>query len=239
MADVFEDRSELEPERLKLWELIARTPWLDWLLLTKRPENAARMAPASWSSGWPSNVWAMTTAEDQGRADERIPILLTLPAVVRGVSYEPALGPVDFRFPGVLKRSKPGDFDSWSAARQKEYIGASARAEYIARGETVDWVIVGGESGPGARPFEIEWARSVVEQCRQAGVAVFVTQLGAHVITSGMSGPGQHWPSGGTLLIDTGRGNFRKPLLDHRKGGNWFEWPEDLRVREFPEVAHG
>lgn len=95
MADVFEDHPELPPHRARLWALIERTPSLRWLLLTKRPENMRSMVPAFWNNGWPTNVWAGTTVEDQRRADERLPFLLDVPAVVRFVSCEPLLGPVN------------------------------------------------------------------------------------------------------------------------------------------------
>lgn len=94
------------------------------------------------------------------------------------------------------------------------------------------WIIVGGESGNGARPFHVEWARSIVAQCRAAGVACFVKQLGANTRWNGCSGPGEHWPSG-LRKTDTREGGWRVHLVD-RKGGDMAEWPEDLRVREFP-----
>ncbi len=95
MADVFEDHPVLVSERQKLWMLIDQTPWLNWLLLTKRPENILAMAP--WKDGlWPDNVWIGTSAGTQKRANERLPLLVQVPAVVRFVSYEPALEQVDF-----------------------------------------------------------------------------------------------------------------------------------------------
>lgn len=95
MADVFENRRELSIWREKLWGLIECTPWLDWLLLTKRPSLVGRFVP--WESRWPSNVWLGTTAESQEWAEQRIPFLLSYPAVVRFVSCEPLLGPLDLR----------------------------------------------------------------------------------------------------------------------------------------------
>lgn len=94
MGDVFEDRSDLIPEREKLWKLIADTPSLDWLLLTKRPQNIAEMLPESWGEGW-GNVWLGTSAEDQANWSERLPHLMAVPAVVHFVSAEPLLGPID------------------------------------------------------------------------------------------------------------------------------------------------
>lgn len=90
MADVFEDRADLVEPRARLFALIVETPWLDWLLLTKRPQNIARLMPVSA----PVNVWLGTTAEDQARWNERLPLLLAVPATVHFVSAEPLLGPI-------------------------------------------------------------------------------------------------------------------------------------------------
>lgn len=92
MADVFEKRSELDDVRTRLWKLIETTPWLDWLLLTKRPENVLKMTP--WSN-WPGNIWLGTTVENQKYADSRIPFLMEAPARTRFLSCEPLLGNVD------------------------------------------------------------------------------------------------------------------------------------------------
>jgi protein gp37 len=95
MADVFEEHPQLVTEREKLWKLIAETPHLNWLLLTKRPENILSMAP--WKSEvWPDTVWIGVSVGNQRRANERLPLLVQIPAVVRFVSYEPALEQVDF-----------------------------------------------------------------------------------------------------------------------------------------------
>lgn len=94
MADVYEDHPLVTSEREKLWALMATTPWLNWLLLTKRPENVLKMSP--WHRGdWPDNVWIGTSVGLQERAEERIPLLLEIPAVVRFLSCEPLLGPID------------------------------------------------------------------------------------------------------------------------------------------------
>lgn len=93
MADVFEDRADLDPWRSKLWATIEATPYLDWLLLTKRPHLVSEMV--GWSSGWPPNAWIGTTVEDQKCADERLPHLSRIPAVGRFVSAEPLQGPLD------------------------------------------------------------------------------------------------------------------------------------------------
>lgn len=215
MADVFEDRTDLAEPRERLFRLIEATPSLDWLLLTKRPENIQRLCRWSVRCGgaWPANVWLGTTAEDQRRLGERVEFLTQEPAAVRFLSVEPMLGPLDIT--------------QWIGAYD---VSKERRERSIS--QAVSWVIVGGESGSDARPFHVEWARSVVRQCRSAGVPVFVKQLGSHPRTSGMTNPGEHWP-GSTKLVDDRKGGFRAALVD-RKGGDMAEWPEDLRVREWP-----
>ena len=95
MADIFERRSDLNHERNRLWQLIEETPHLDWLLLTKRPQNVERIAP--WQDKWPVNVWLGTSVENQTLAEKRLPFLLKIPAAVRFLSCEPLLGPLDLR----------------------------------------------------------------------------------------------------------------------------------------------
>lgn len=150
------------------------------------------------------NVWLGVSVEDQRTADERIPVLLSLPASVRWVSYEPALGPVNWQCIGAtaLKRDALRVNDS-SWGRPERHL---------------DWIVVGGESGPGARVCDLSWVRWTIEQCREAGTPAFVKQLGA-----------------------VPRGGAWNDLLQlrHRKGGDPSEWPEDLRVREWPEVTRG
>ena len=93
MSDVFEDRPDLRSHRERLFDLIEETPYLDWLLLTKRPKNVSRMA--RWTTDWPDNVWLGTTVEMQKRAEELVPELAKSAAVVRFLSCEPLLGPID------------------------------------------------------------------------------------------------------------------------------------------------
>jgi len=93
MADVYEDRADLLSERQKLWKIIELTPSLDWLLLTKRPENAERLSP--WGKHWPANVWLGTSVENQEWAEKRIPVISAIPAKIRFLSCEPLLGPLN------------------------------------------------------------------------------------------------------------------------------------------------
>lgn len=152
MADVFEDRRELDGWRGRLWPLIEATPWLDWLLLTKRPQNIGKLAP--WNSNWPTNVWLGTTAENQHWAEKRIPILMDYPAAVRFISAEPLLGPIDLA--------------PWLAPllnRRRATTG-------------VNWVIAGGESGPRARPMSPAWTEQLRDQCLEARVPFHFKQWG-------------------------------------------------------------
>lgn len=142
MADVFEDNRSIEDERQRLWALIKETPMLDWLLLSKRPENMPTFVP--WQDEWPENVWVMTSVENQVEAERRIPTLLHVPAIVRGLSVEPLLGPINLL--------------PWLNELQ--------------------WVIVGGESGPHARPMNPDWVRQIRDQCNNVGVAFFFKQWG-------------------------------------------------------------
>ena len=201
MADVFERHqdptinAQLDAHRMRLWALIDETPHLDWLLLTKRPENIVEMVPDWWTSygSGPVNVWLGTTVESVDTL-QRLGWLLeakaAIDAPVAFCSYEPALGPVDF--------------------------GPALR-------EGLDWLIVGGESGPSARRFELDWAWDAIRACREAGKACFVKQVGRQPVHSQVR-------------------TFTTPLdvvctITDRKGGDWTEWPADLRVRQFPRSA--
>jgi protein gp37 len=205
-------------------KLIQDTPHLDWLLLTKRPENwKARMEEVratvqdgfamDWLNGFdPANVWIGTSVEDQLRSDERIPELLNIPAAGRFLSVEPLLGPVSMLGLQTQAPYKPG-YEPFTI-------------------QSIDWVIVGGESGPGASPCNIEWIRDIVRQCKAASVPCFVKQLGACVISNNSLG----WPNG-TRGVSYPPYKQSRFLLKHPKGGDPSEWPEDLRVRQFPTFA--
>ena len=171
--------------------------------------HVERLRDLRWAGGvWPlQNVILGVSVEDQETADERIPILLDTPAAVRCVSYEPALGPVDLRNWLDREPYRCGGCVWESPDHEADCPGHVDVA--------LDWVIVGGESGPGARDFDIEWARTTVESCEAAGVPVFVKQLGARPVFESA--------------------DFRLVLPD-RKGKDPSEWPENLRVRQFPEV---
>ncbi len=192
MADVFEDHPQVAPWRAEALALIEKCTALDVQLLTKRPENIMSMVPAHWRTAWPSHVWVGTTVEDQRRAEQRIPHLLRVPARVRFLSCEPMLEAVDL---------------SPFLVDDLHRMGRAPRME-------VDWVIVGGESGHNARPFDLAWARAIAVQCADAGVACVVQQMG-------------------DAPLDYGA---RVRFTAHH-GADPSEWPPELRVQEFPQVS--
>lgn len=157
LADVFDNA--VPPEwRRDLFDLISDTPCLDWLLLTKRIGNAPAMIDAAASAGalLPTfNVWLGATVVNQEEADRDIPKLLQEQARVRFLSIEPMLGPIDL----------------------VPYIHCDV-------GNAIDWIICGGESGPGARPMHPDWARSLRDQCKAAGVPFLFKQWGEHAPTT-------------------------------------------------------
>ena len=172
LADVF-DNQVPELWRDDLWRLIAATPHLDWLLLTKRPQNIRRMLPVAemgvpdWGdAGWP-NVWLGTTAENQEQLAIRAWHLSQVPAAVRFLSCEPLLSALDFN---AENRWGTG----WNVLTGG--IRHATSGPKVTGG--IHWVIAGGESGPGARPMHPAWARGLRDQCAKAGVAFHFKQHG-------------------------------------------------------------
>lgn len=199
LADVFEGNDTM-PEashqpvreaRRRLFKLIQATPHLDWLLLTKRPENIRRLTYQAIDPDHPDNdynacgdpngldaapfrelypnLWLGVSVEDQKTADERIPHLLKLDAAVRFLSMEPLLGPVD------LANMYPDGFNFQMNAltgEGKHLLGFTGQIKPI------DWVICGGESGPNARPMHPDWVRSIRDQCIAANVPFHFKQWG-------------------------------------------------------------
>lgn len=148
--------------------------------------NAIRVAdaPGRPAPQWPlPNVWLGVSAEDQRRADERIPHLLATPAAVRFVSAEPLLGPIDLtalKLEGVTSPFNALQHGStYTPNAVLNGVKTTKRFYHTSGQPTLDWVIVGGESGPSARPMHPDWARSIRDQCAAAGVAFFFKQWGA------------------------------------------------------------
>ncbi|HXF73084.1 MAG TPA: phage Gp37/Gp68 family protein [Actinomycetota bacterium] len=208
-----------------LWGVMAATPRHTYQILTKRPGRMSSIVPRlegeipSWlnwhrfrgrcstvGSPWPlPNVWLGTSVENERWAHSRVPELLETPAALRFVSCEPLLGPME------LRMWLPGYDDCcdecYDAGCEGDGLSCSCGCHHA-----LGWVIVGGESGPGARPLDLDWVRDLIRQCHDAAVPVpvFVKQLGSA------------WA--------------RRAGARHPKGGDPNEWPEDLRVREWPRA---
>jgi protein gp37 len=168
LADVFEHHPDpghagtMSTWRDELWRLIKVTPHLDWLLLTKRPENVMKKVPMIWITDWPKNVWIGTSVENQEQADIRIAHLVNIPAPTRFLSIEPMLGSIDLKlFRGLILNHK---------------LDHLAHGMGVTSG--IHWVICGGESGHGARPMHPDWPRSLRDQCKAAGVPFLFKQWG-------------------------------------------------------------
>jgi len=173
-----------------------------YLFLTKRAQRMYEFLSDRWSQELiPRNWWFGVSAEDQATADERIPLLLQTPAEVRFISAEPLLADLDL-----------GDYLGHHLGCDGETYPCMT---CLSRGR-LDCVLLGGESGPAARPCKVEWIRSIVRQCAAAGIACFVKQMGTWWARQQNRSPDQ-W-----IQIDS-------------KGGEPSEWPDDLRVRQMPE----
>ena len=223
MSDLFHAQVPFE-YIAAVFGVMAACPQHTFLVLTKRPERAreffdwivgvgskgyvwqtmfvhaqehVRIAELEGRMGspwpWPlPNVQLGTSVEDQASADKRIPEVLACPAALHWVSLEPLLDEVDL------------------------HLDINGKA-----GPHLQWVVVGGELGPGARPFHLDWARSVIEQCRESRVPVFVKQLGA-------------MPRQPASAVEEGGLGTWTLKLAHRKGGDVYEWPADLQIRQLP-----
>jgi len=186
----------------------------------RRPDGSMPKGPGyallGFDDRWPlPNLWLGVSIENQQTADDRLSTLLTIPAAVRFASYEPALGPVSlWAFLKTALRDR-----SLYALKAPEMPG-------------LDWVICGGESGPGARPCALEWLEAVLKQCREADVACFVKQLGAYVVSEERA-----CKTAEEAKRDFGAESrwLWRAGLSSRKGDDMAEWPEALRVRQFPE----
>lgn len=210
LADVFDNEVPIE-WRYDLFKLIDETPELDWLLLTKRIGNVDRMikdlferfAPGR-APRWPDNVLLGATIVNQLEADRDIPKLLEVPACRRFLSIEPLLGPVNLNLGTVHHHP-----DNNQSNKHVQAIVQAARRHF---GPCIDWIIVGGESGPNARPMHLDWVASLRDQCAEAGVPMLLKQWGEWVFESQLFGKPP------ANLFD--RAGYSKPALTHH-------WPGD------------
>lgn len=207
LADVFDNEVQREWRYDLLW-LISNTQNLDWMLLTKRIGNAQRMLEDEcgrmgfpWPEKWP-NVWIGATICNQAEADRDIPKLLTVPARVRFLSMEPLLGLVDLTQIAHPHGIAPSDtFDCTAPWGTREQI---------------DWVIVGGESGPNARPMHPDWARDLRDQCAAAGVPFLFKQWGEFSGASGIVAKQRQWvmmDEAGRTLLEAGSTVNMGPIM--------------------------
>jgi protein gp37 len=200
MGDLFH---EAVPEAfiVRVFQTMWETPQHTYQILTKRPERMGSVVsdlvlpvPVNVPPPKFPNVWLGTSVENQETADERIPRLLNCPAAVRFLSIEPMLGEIDLQL--------------------HMHESRNSMAPVRLSGDGIDWVIVGGESGPGARPMNVDWARSIRDQCQAADVPLFLKQMGSRwARENGLSAKG------------------------YSKGQNMATWPEDLRIRQMPATA--
>ncbi len=189
---------DLNACRARVFDLIDRTPHLDWLLLTKRPENIRDMWPKmdNQGAGWMlKNVWLGCSVSEQQTYEQNLPYLLACHnlAPVLFLSAEPLLGPIDLRL---------DECDVYGDCYETH--------------ERLTWVIVGGESGPNARPCAQEWIREIAAQCDWFEKPCFIKQLGDN---------------------STNRELEPCPDIKSKKGGDINEWPIDLRIRQFPRLT--
>ena len=223
-----QDGNKLDPIAVlaEFLDTLRQCDQMTHILCTKRPENWRKRVEAAaehveafydadssdplllmWLNQWldhepPANIILLASVENQEQADKRIPQLLAIPAACRGLSLEPLLGAVDLEkyiMPTVqdVQAIYAGEQPSWPR---------------------INWIIIGGESGPNARPCEIGWIRSLVKQGLAAGTSVFCKQLGAAPIEP----DAEH--------------DWRPvPGITNKKGGDPAEWPADLRVQQFPK----
>ena len=214
--------------------------------LTKRADRMMRLvnkAQEHWGVTFGRHMWFGVSVESQPYADERIPFLLKTKAALRFLSVEPELESVMLPRQVFLPHGLTGDFPighmtrvgggntvSFSnpqgamsvLAEDGKLLGIKPD-EFQDKGLGVDWVICGGESGPGARPFNLAWAQSLLSQCNAAGVPLFMKQIGSNPVVD---------------IAPIGSGNLiascRAVEVRNRKGGTPTEWPASLRIREFP-----
>jgi protein gp37 len=197
---------------------VARTPHITYQVLTKRPDrmrqyfwnlksNEQRYLAITAGVPWPlKNLWLGVTVEDQNAADKRIVTLLRRPTHVPFLSLEPMLERIDLRdveFAGIILDCLTGCYD----ASNLPIPGVPSQGVM----EKVNWIIIGGESGKNARPFHLEWADTIIRQCREVGVKVFMKQVGSNAFYRGQP--------------------FK---TKSRAGSDPTEWPEWAQIQEFP-----
>lgn len=209
MADVFDNHPGVTPHRDRLWALIRHTPHLDWQLLTKRISNVPKMLPEDWGEGYP-NVWLGVSVVTQTEVDRDVPRLIATPARVKFLSCEP-----------LIEKISIFHYDEDAGALRGAGIKVSGGRSvgtphdppegYDDSYPGIDQIIVGGESGPRARPMKEDWAMDLLDECELVGVAFFMKQLSQ-----------ANWPS-----------SFRDFQAFHPKL-QVRQWPESMAPAQAP-----
>lgn len=236
MGDVCEVLPDDHPDVEKMAEarklikyFVQSCPWLIFQFLTKRPENF-HLLEIDWEHT--PNAWAGVTVENQEQAIRRVPLLMRIPASVRFVSCEPLLESVNLM--------------PWLPSSDGFVASPEGPVHVRDGGAAIDWVIVGGESGRGARTCWTKWIQRIVDQCVLVRVPAFVKQVGSKVVEDcnppqdSYTLPANHTQAQEEQFVaDLGRylENIRYLETEDSKGGDMHEWPESLRVRQFPVVA--
>lgn len=252
MSDLFHESLKFE-EIAAVFGVMAACTQHTFQVLTKRPTRALeffewlKSIPRSGGGcdltvhtlkcyPWPlPNVWLGCSAENQEQADKRIPLLLQCPAAVRFVSAEPLLSGLDLS-PWLGERCPRNCDITFNESDCDQCHGAG----WIVPPE-IDWVIVGGESGNGARPCDVSWIRNIVHDCNEAGVACFCKQMGSAPFDSSASDSEHLWETshdpevGSSTLAEVA--SLAPVKFLHKKGGDPEEWENYLRVRQFPTEA--
>lgn len=198
---------EIDEYRAEAWEIIRQRRDLTFMLLTKRVDRILHCLPEDWSPENYPHVWLGVTIENQKRANERLYKFLQIPAAVHFVSYEPAIGPVDFS--KVFYKGK-----KWFSTIDRRFGEGNKMFAGEHWGKLLDWIIIGGESGNENgpwqyRPAEIPWFEKVIRDCKNNGVAVFMKQTGTYI--------------------------SKELKLRDRHGADIDEWPQQLRIQQFPD----
>ena len=227
MSDLFHEDVPIDFIQ-SIWDVMIQTGWHTYLILTKRPERMLEIVPhlryplgLKWMDLPAKHIWLGVSVESPEYL-WRVDTLMEIPAAMRWVSAEPLLTDLGDLSPYLGRCSECRD---WVEVRRQEGH-QDHRCPVLRRGTCgIDWVVVGGESGHGARPCSVAWIRGIVQQCQAAGVACFVKQLGTRPVWN-------HIVPGCSVR------EFLEPLnLRDSKGADPAEWPQDLRVREWPEES--
>lgn len=221
MGDLFEDRDDLAGRRAQAFEAMAAAPWLDHMLLTKRPENVLRMVPPGWRDAWPSWIWVGATTEDQETFERRATHLLAFAELgaTTFLSIEPLLGEIDLDPPHCQNcwprgTEEHGLADDGATPWCMNCDSEMCFGWFTGGDKSIALAIVGGESGASARPLDLAAAEGLAKQCADLHLPLFWKQMGSR------------WAQANGAHLVKGASHGQDP----------YRWPEWARRREMPEV---